>query len=359
MAAFEDGDRAAVVLLQGQYRCIGIKFRKVEDVADGRRAEGIDRLGVVADHGQPPALRREQLEDFGLQGVGVLVLVDQHALELPADGRSGLGIGQQGPPVEQQVVVIEDRVGLLVVHIAVQQAPQLLFPLPAPREMGLENVGELFPGADATAVDRHARALLREAAVGLRQPQFGADDVQQVLGVAAVVDGELRRQADRLAIAAEQPRGDGMKRAAPHFFHIACKWLHIACRRPHIACKRLDRRAVRQMPQQIVHAAKHFRGGAAGERQEEDLARIDAFGDQPCHALDERRGFARAGPRDDQQRAVAVGGGLALLRIQPAQNSFDRFRRRHVLPHRAHYPPLAAGWQGRTAAGIDNRADAG
>ena len=179
------------------------------------RPEGIDRLGVVAHHGQPLALGREQVKDLGLQGVGVLILVDQHAIELLADRRPGLRIGQQGVPVEQQVVVVQHGGGLLAIHVAVQQPLQLVGPIATPGELAGERLLQLLAGVDAAAVDGHAGPLLGEPLVGLGQAQLGADDVQQVLGIGAVVDGEIGRQADGLAVAAQQPRGDGMKSAAP------------------------------------------------------------------------------------------------------------------------------------------------
>ena len=88
----QDRLRAAVVLLQGDDRGVGVMLGEVEDVPHGGRAEGVDRLGVVADHGQPLALGREPIEDLGLERVGVLILVDQHAIEQPADGIAGRGL---------------------------------------------------------------------------------------------------------------------------------------------------------------------------------------------------------------------------------------------------------------------------
>jgi hypothetical protein len=62
---------------------------KVEDVAHLRGAEGIDRLGVVADDGEPAAVRLQAEQDRRLQPVGVLVLVDQHMVEARRHRRAG------------------------------------------------------------------------------------------------------------------------------------------------------------------------------------------------------------------------------------------------------------------------------
>ena len=185
--------RAAVVLLQRDDRGLGVVFGEVEDVPYGCRAEGVDRLGVVAHHGESLALGRKPIEDVGLKGVRVLVLVDQNAVEQPADGvadrsagilpawcgRDGRapGVRKQGVPVQEQVVVIENAGGLLAIHVAVEQLLQFVVPILAPGEMMAEHDVEFFPGVDAPAVDGHARALLREPLVGLGQVQVGADDV--------------------------------------------------------------------------------------------------------------------------------------------------------------------------------------
>ena len=134
--------------------------------------------------------------------------------------------------------------------------------------------------------------------------KLGADDVQQVLGVGPVVDGELRRQADRLAVAVQQPGGDGVVGSAPD------------------ARVRAGGAGLQPAPSaRVFRPAEHLGGRPAGEGQQQDAARIDAAGDQPGHAMHQRGGLAGAGPGHDQQRPVAVRGRLALLRVQPASSS--------------------------------------
>ncbi len=86
---FQDRLGAAVVLFQLDDRRPRKLFGKVEDVADRGPAKRIDRLGVVPDHGQARAVRAKLLEDSGLDGVRVLVLIDQDAVEPLADGITG------------------------------------------------------------------------------------------------------------------------------------------------------------------------------------------------------------------------------------------------------------------------------
>ena len=76
------------MMLGGRRELVG----KVEDVAHGRGAERIDRLGIVADHRQAAASGLQRQQDRGLQAVGVLVLVDQDVIEAAADvvGQAGV-----------------------------------------------------------------------------------------------------------------------------------------------------------------------------------------------------------------------------------------------------------------------------
>ena len=112
----------------------------------------------------------------------------------------------------------------------------------------------------------------------LARPELGADDAQQVLGIAAVVDGEVGRQADGLAPAAEQPGGDGMEGPPPD-----------------AAGKRAASRALghgRSSARRSISAAA--RRVKVSSRI---LRRIDPVGDEPGHAVDQGGGLARCPPR--------------------------------------------------------------
>ena len=61
-------------------------IRETEDVLDRGGAKRIDRLRVVADDGDALAVRLERMQDVALQLVRVLVLVDQHVVEMRGDG---------------------------------------------------------------------------------------------------------------------------------------------------------------------------------------------------------------------------------------------------------------------------------
>src|SRR6266511_4858531 len=86
----------------------------------------------------------------------------------------------------------------------------------APGETAIEQVLERLPGVHAAAVDVCARRLARKAPVPSGEVELGAQDVQQVLRVGAVVDGEAGVKPDVLAVEAQEPRRDRMERAAPY-----------------------------------------------------------------------------------------------------------------------------------------------
>ena len=162
---------------------------------------------------------------------------------------------------------------------------------------------ELLAGVDAAAVDGHAGALFGKALVGLGEAELGAHHVQQVFGIAAVVDGEVGRQADRLAVAAQQPGGDGVEGSAPDASRAA-------------AGPRASRSA-----EHVFHPAEHLGRRAAGEGQQQDAPRVDAPGDQPGDAMDERGGLAGAGAGHDQQRPVVMRGRLRCCGFSSASSS--------------------------------------
>lgn len=54
---------------------------EIKDVAHCRRAEGINGLGVIADHGETVSFGFERQKDRGLEPVRVLILVDKYVVE--------------------------------------------------------------------------------------------------------------------------------------------------------------------------------------------------------------------------------------------------------------------------------------
>ena len=82
--------------------------REVEHVADRGGPEGVDGLGVVADHGHGPAAVAQQTARCrAWMQVGVLVLVDEHVVVGVGQDRSEDVVGGGRPPVQEQIVEVE------------------------------------------------------------------------------------------------------------------------------------------------------------------------------------------------------------------------------------------------------------
>ena len=135
----ENGLRRTIIAIQrddagGRRELAG----KVQDVAHGRGAERIDRLGIVADHREAAAAGFQRQQDRGLQAVGVLVFVDQHVIEAAADVVGQGGVADHLRPVEQQVVVIEHVLLLLGLDIGREQFLQFGRPAGTPGIRGAD-----------------------------------------------------------------------------------------------------------------------------------------------------------------------------------------------------------------------------
>ena len=132
--------RAVVLRQRDDLGAAAEALREIQDVLDRRGAKRIDRLRIVAHHRQPRAVRLQGVQDLGLQPVGVLVLIDQHVIEVAADVLRQLRLAHHHVPVEQQIVVVEQRVALLALDVAAKQPGQILFPVLAPGKLLLERL---------------------------------------------------------------------------------------------------------------------------------------------------------------------------------------------------------------------------
>ena len=86
VGAGEDVPGRPVILLErddlgGRHELV----REPEDIFDLRRAERVDRLRVVTDHGDALSIRLQRPEDLCLHDIRVLVLIDEYVIEHGAD----------------------------------------------------------------------------------------------------------------------------------------------------------------------------------------------------------------------------------------------------------------------------------
>jgi hypothetical protein len=279
-------------------------------------AEPVHRLGVVAHAGQPVPLRPQQPHDLCLHRVDVLALVHQDSVEQAAQGRPGGGIGQRRLPQQQQVVEIDQRVRALAGHVGAEQPGQLLPVLAAPGEAGRDHLPDRELGVHAPAVDVGADRGARCPPVGAGQAVVGAQRVQHVRDVGGVDDAERGRQRERLGVRPDDPVRHRVKRP------------------PADPPARGGRRHRRDPGQHVV-------GGAAGERQQQDPAGLDALGPEPRGACDQRAGLAGSRPGQHQQRPARVRRGPALGVVELVEHA-GRFEHGHERSEPGLFRPVPA-----------------
>ncbi|GHJ05896.1 hypothetical protein TPA0907_02630 [Micromonospora humidisoli] len=273
----EDGLGGAVVLLQQDGAGVGEVPLELQDVADSRAPERVDRLVGVADHAQlgrgEPLGAGDQLLDQGvLRVVGVLVLVDQDVPESAAVALRDVRMRLEQVHRRHDQVVEVQRVRLpqppLVERVRLGQRPLVGARGPAGE---LLRVGQLVLQVGHLGGQPPGRVALRV------EIQFPGDQLHQPAGVVGVVDGEGRLQAGVLVLGAQNAHAGGVER-----------------RHPHQPGARTD---------QVGHPLLHLPGGLVGKSDRDDLAGVDVpRGEQVGDPVGEHPGLAGAGPGHDQQR---------------------------------------------------------
>ena len=285
----QDRLRRAVVLLELDHRRVREVVLEVQDVADVRAAEAVDRLVVVSHHRDVAVLLAEQLEPAVLGPVGVLVLVDQHVPEgAPVAVAHIVEQLEQVHAAEQQVVEVH-RVGRV-------QA-RLVEVVDIGRRL-LEEAAHLEPVA--LGVEQGVLGLRDLAADPARREALGVDVelldavLDQPQRVLLVVDREAPRVAEPLGVRPQHARAGGVERHHPH--------------------------GAGAPADEQLHALAHLLRGLVGERDREDLPRAGLAGaDQVSDPVGEHARLPRARAGEDQQRALAVQDGLALRLVEALQ----------------------------------------
>jgi hypothetical protein len=287
----EDLGRGAVVGLDAVDDRALVPVGERHDVLEVGAAPRVDALRVVA-HGHDAVVRGEFVHYLGLDGVGVLVFVDEDVAEAVVEilGDVG-GVGQELQPEFEQVVIVADLVLALLLLVGGGELREAVADLAVLREVALDGVVEGELGVAGEGEDAEERAGAR---VGLLLEEGLVDGLdgllEEGLGLVGVEDGEVLGQADGVAEHAEGAVADGVEGAAPE--------------------------ALRLDAGEVVDAVEHLLGGLVGEGEQEDLARLDALGEEVGHAVGERAGLARAGAGEDEQGARRGGHGGELLVVE-------------------------------------------
>ena len=174
---FQDRRHTPIVLIErdgGRPRKL---LGKAQDVLDSRAAKGIDRLRVIA-HDHDGAIRRIAVcvriaglsheapgffQDGGLNGVCVLIFIDEDVLKAPGKSAANSRLGECLLPVEEQVVVIKQLTLAFAFHIFLEDALDLRTMVVAPWEAFGEDLFERLTRVHAARIDGQQRAFLGEA----------------------------------------------------------------------------------------------------------------------------------------------------------------------------------------------------
>jgi hypothetical protein len=153
-------------------------------------------LRIVAHDRDALSCRLQCNENLRLQAVGVLVLVHQHMVETLAQLARQRFFAHHLGPEDQQVVVVEHVLLLLGFDVGAEQLLEFALPLRAPRVDVLQHAIERLAGVDHARINPQAGAFERKPVLGFRKADVVPHHAHQVLGVAAVVDGERFVKSD-------------------------------------------------------------------------------------------------------------------------------------------------------------------
>jgi hypothetical protein len=210
--------------------------------------------------------------------------------------------GQRRPPQQQQVVEVDEGVPALVRDVAAEQPGKLPGELAAPGEALRHHLGDRGLGVHAPGVDVGADLGPRCPPLDAHQVVVGAQRIEHIRHVGRVDHAERGRQRERLGVRPDDPVRDRVKRAAA------------------------DPVTRARMP--LRDPCQHVVGRAAGERQQQDPAGLDALRTQPGGPGHQGPGLAGPGAGQHQQRPARVRRGLALLIVQFFENT-GRFEHAH------------------------------
>jgi hypothetical protein len=287
----QDLRRRSVVARQPVGRRAGIPLREAEDVLERRAAEGVDRLRVVADHGDVSSELPHPVHDLALELVGVLVLVHEHVLvgALELLGRVGRFL-QQALPGQQQIVVVAGVGDPLPLAVPLEDREDVRLQLQEVRRALGQDLGERPGGVDRVGVEVEQHVSFREAPLDDRDLPVRGRRLEELAGVFLVEDREVRSDPDPRPEPPQDPVADGVE-SAPH----QAPGIH---------------------RQERLDPPQHLPGGLVGEGQEHDPPRVGSGFDQAGNPVDQRPGLPGPGPRDDQDRPAAGHHDLPLLLVQ-------------------------------------------
>ena len=297
VGAFEDAAGGAVVLLQHHHLQRRVVVFQQHQVFRPRAAPGVDRLVIVADHGELVAHAHQQLHQQVLAGVGVLVFVDQQVADAVLPFFQDVGVVLKQLHRHQDQVVEVHRVIRLERALVVQvDDGGGLF-------LGVARVGQGLLGQDQVVLP--AADVVLHLIGAVVAGVFLLHDVrQQRLDIALVEDRETRLVAQRRVFLADD--------------------VH-----PQVVEGRHRQAARLGALEQAADALFHFPRGLVGKGHGDDMLGADAaLLHQVGDLAGDHAGLAGAGAGEHQKRAADVVHGFLLPGIESGHRRFWLGKRR-------------------------------
>ena len=336
----------AVVLFQSDHPCVLVLLFKIQDILNVGPPETVDGLVIVTHHAEVPVSPGQQAGEEILQVVGVLILVHQHIPELFLVVAQHLRLRlQQRDGVVNDVVKVQGigSAELLLIG-GVDLGNAGIFPIVCCLRLFAEYLWPLVAvlgGADSGENAADGEGLF----IQILLLQNVLDDP---LGVIGIVNGEVLVKADAVNVPPQDTDAGGVEGGGPHIVGGGAK----AGRQPLLQFSRrligegdgddlpgpggvhgaepmdpadlVTVRPVREVLQKIQILLR----GPVG-----DLIAVAAptVSQQVIDPLDQHRGLARPGARQQQEGALGGHGSLTLHRVQPGQIPGDhRFPGSHI-----------------------------
>ena len=275
---FEDLGDASIVRFDFKNAGARVVFGKLEDVFEIRAPPGVDALGVVSHDHEILVVGGEEVDEFGLEAVRILVFIHEDLLEAALVKGGDFGVGQKKLKGFGKKVIEIHRVRLALSGFV---GGLDFLDLRSEGDEVAVFFGEDFAngggGVDGEAEDVGEDSGFGEFAGGIYETLFRDHGGDHFLRVVAVHDGKSLAEPDVGGVAAEDAVSDRVEGAAPE--------------------------SIGRTGQEVVDALHHFAGGFVGESEQEDGTGGDALFQKPGDSIGERSGFSTACASDHQGSA--------------------------------------------------------
>ena len=327
VARLEDPGSRPVVPLQDDQPGPARSLAELDDVRHRRPAESVDRLVVVADDGQVPGRRGDQLDELRLGPIGVLEFVDEDIPEAAPDLAPGGGRLAQQPQREGDLVAEVDEAGRGQQRLVARVGAGELELTTGRLDRGGGGVTGVVPGTGFVS-ELDEEGSRPDLAIGLGEIRGRIDvlvlEPAEVAGQGAEEAGRITERPIPLELEVEQPLAqedhDLGPRQDPDVRRDAELHRVVPDQPVPEGVERRDRGVGVAVWDELVDPGLHLGRGLVGEGQGEDLRRPGAVGgdepgDPPGHDL----GLAGSRTGHDQERTVAVGHGPELVSVETGE----------------------------------------